>query len=159
MILKKCVFKGGNPQNMRISQLGALGAAIFFAGVILRAYTYRRLGRFFRFDISIQKDHELIKTGPYSYVRHPSYGGLLVSTTGWLIWTFSKGSWVRESGLMNTKFGKPLIAAYIVACILPPSLVTLSRMHKEDDALKEQFGDEWEAWAMDVPYSIIPGLY
>ncbi|KAF9535350.1 hypothetical protein CPB83DRAFT_779236 [Crepidotus variabilis] len=158
-VLSKCVFQGGNPESMHTSLAAAFGIALLIGGVIFRASTYRHLGRFFRYDVSIQKDHQLIKTGPYALVRHPSYAGLLVSIIGWFLWTFSTGSWVRESGILNTKFGKVLLAAYIVAGISPSLLVTLPRMHKEDEALKQKFGKEWEAWAAKVPYSIIPGLY
>ncbi|CAF4350854.1 unnamed protein product, partial [Rotaria sordida] len=31
------------------------------------------LGAFFTFELTIRSTHKLIKTGPYAYVRHPSY--------------------------------------------------------------------------------------
>ena len=54
--------------------------------------TYRQLGRFFVFEASIQKDHELIVSGPYSVVRHPSYTGFFMVAGGWFLWNLSKGS-------------------------------------------------------------------
>jgi hypothetical protein len=35
----------------------------------------------------------------------------------------------------------------------------ISRMFKEDEALRRIFGVAWEVWAKDVPYKLIPGLY
>lgn len=142
-----------------LSPLAASGAALLLGGALLRANTYRELGRFFRFDISIQDDHKLIKTGPYAFVRHPSYCGVLLYTIGWFLWTFSAGSWLRESGVLNNVFVIVLLVIYITGCILPSSIVTLSRMHKEDEALRNEFGHEWELWAQEVPYSVVPGLY
>ncbi|KAF9535349.1 hypothetical protein CPB83DRAFT_901094 [Crepidotus variabilis] len=158
-VLSECVFKGGNPQNMHTSLIAVFGIVLFITGAILRASTYRHLGRFFRYEICIQKDHQLIKTGPYALVRHPSYSGLLVSTMGWFLWTFSTGSWVQQSGMLNTRFGKIHLAAYVLIGTSPPLLVTLPRMRNEDEALKQKFGKEWEAWAAETPYSIIPGLH
>jgi protein-S-isoprenylcysteine O-methyltransferase Ste14 len=36
---------------------------------------------------------------------------------------------------------------------------TLTRMSKEDKALRNQFGEKWDDWAKRVPYSIFPGIY
>ena len=58
----------------------------------IRLMTYRQLGRFFVFEASIQKDHELIVSGPYSVVRHPSYTGFFMVAGGWFLWNLSKGS-------------------------------------------------------------------
>ena len=61
--------------------------------------TYRYLGQFFLFEPNIQRGHELIISGPYSVVRHPSYTGLILIFGGLFPWYLSKGSWIIESGL------------------------------------------------------------
>ncbi|GAW00659.1 ICMT-domain-containing protein [Lentinula edodes] len=42
-------------------------------------HCYRTLGQLFVFELRIQKDHRLITEGPYAYVRHPSYTGLILT--------------------------------------------------------------------------------
>ncbi|KAF8967267.1 hypothetical protein BDZ97DRAFT_1804166 [Flammula alnicola] len=158
-LLSAIVPKGGHPSKISLSSLGILGAALWICGAILRMQTFQKLGRFFRFDISIQKNHELVVTGPYAYVRHPSYTGMLMANIGWLLWNSAEGSWVRECGIWSTTAGKIALIAYTVIGILPTSAVTLSRMSKEDEALQKQFGAQWDDWAKKVPYSIIPGIY
>ena len=115
-------------------------------------------GTIFRFETSIQKDHELIVSGPYSVVRHPSYTGLILVFGGLFPWHLSKGSWIMESGLWKTMLGRLLIMIYFSVVIIIIIFI-LARMSKEDIALRSQFGKKWDDWAKRVPYSIFPGIY
>jgi protein-S-isoprenylcysteine O-methyltransferase Ste14 len=79
----------------RISSLG-LGAAItspqplifgtgiglMVAGVGLRWYAVRVLGRYFTTTVFIQSGQKVVEKGPYRYVRHPSYTGVLITLLG-----------------------------------------------------------------------------
>ena len=141
-----------------MSNAAAIGLTLIILGTWIRLTTYRHLGRFFRFETSIQKGHELIVSGPYSVVRHPSYAGLILLNGGWFLWQLSKGSWIMESGLWNTMLGRLLVIDFSVLKILGP-IYLLSRMPKEDRALRNHFGKEWDDWAKRVPYSIFPGIY
>ena len=120
--------------------------------------TYRRLGRLFRFETSIQKDHELVVSGPYSVVRHPSYTALIFFLGGWFPWNLSKGSWIVESGLWDTMLGRFLVIIN-VSILIAILFFVLARMSKEDITLRNQFGKKWDDWAKRVPYSIFPGIY
>ena len=142
-----------------MSNAAAIGLTLILFGTWIRLMTYRHLGRFFRFEGSIQKDHELIVSGPYSVVRHPSYTGMIFIFAGLFPWHLSKGSWMMESGLWNTMLGKFLVVIYFSVLNTFGSLLVLSRMSKEDIALRNQFGKKWEDWAKRVPYSIFPGIY
>lgn len=51
---------------------------LFGLGGILILWSERHLGRFMVVDIAVAKDHRLITTGPYAYVRHPTYTGVLL---------------------------------------------------------------------------------
>jgi protein-S-isoprenylcysteine O-methyltransferase len=55
---------------------------IFTAGALLRWYSILYLGRFFTVDVAIATDHRVVDTGPYRYVRHPSYSGCLLMFLG-----------------------------------------------------------------------------
>lgn len=52
------------------------------AGIALRRWSVATLGRFFTTTVEIQPDHQVIETGPYALVRHPSYLGGLLSVVG-----------------------------------------------------------------------------
>lgn len=54
----------------------AAGLAAMVAGIALRAWSIVTLGRFFQYQIRIQSGHRVITSGPYRYVRHPSYTGI-----------------------------------------------------------------------------------
>ena len=127
-------------------------------GTWIRLMSFRLLGRLFRFEASIQKDHELIVSGPYAVIRHPSYTGAIMVFTGWFLWHFGKGSWVIESGFWDMTFGRTVFTLDIIA-ILAAAYLILERMSKEDAALRNQFGTKWDDWAKRVPYSILPGIY
>ena len=159
LILSLLVWKGGKPENLHISNAAAIGVTLMVLGASIRLMAYRHLGRFFRFEASIQKDHELIVSGPYSIVRHPSYTGFIMVTSGWFLWSLSEGSWIIESGLWNTMLGRLLIVMYFSAINIVISIFALVRMSKEDTALRNQFGKKWDDWAKRVPYSIFPGIY
>jgi ATP-binding cassette subfamily G (WHITE) protein 2 (SNQ2) len=112
----------------------------------------------FTFEITVQRNHRLVKTGPYSVVRHPSYTAVLVLDTGICCWYVAQGSWLRESGVLSTVIGKAFFGIFAVmnAGI---RVALLKRAAVEDHALREKFGKEWEEWALQVPYAFIPGVY
>jgi len=59
--------------------LGALATA---AGVAFAIWARRHIGRNWSGQITIRQEHELIRTGPYARIRHPSYTGLLLALAG-----------------------------------------------------------------------------
>ncbi|KAF5319617.1 hypothetical protein D9619_008569 [Psilocybe cf. subviscida] len=145
--------------QLRTTQLSLFGAVMWIAGTRLRLAAFARLGHFFRFDISIQRSHKLITTGPYAYVRHPSYTGIILTNIGWICYQLASGSWLRESGVLKSSLGKLLVSVYLGFGLLPTLFVTLGRLRKEEDMLRASFGKEWEEWARQVPYKVIPGVY
>lgn len=158
-LLRDTLLNSNYANRLRITTVGILGAALWLIGGVLRIRTYKNLGRFFRYEISIQKNHELIKVGPYAYVRHPSYTGQTLVIVGWLMWNCASGSWLRESGALDLTAGKAVLGIYLATTLFYSEFVTLTRMSKEDEALRKRFGKEWEEWAKKVPYALIPGIY
>jgi len=51
-------------------------------GLALRWSAILTLGRFFTADVAIHQDHRVVDAGPYRYIRHPSYTGLLLAFLG-----------------------------------------------------------------------------
>ena len=59
-----------------------LGLLTMIAGSLLRRHCFRVLGNFFTGAVTIQKDHRVIDTGAYRFVRHPSYTAALLIVLG-----------------------------------------------------------------------------
>lgn len=58
------------------------GICLMLAGVMLRWYSARLLGKYFTFDVAIHGGQTLVDAGPYRYIRHPSYSGALLTLLG-----------------------------------------------------------------------------
>ena len=145
-------------QNLVLTPLSMLGLGLGVAGSWLRWKCYQSMRSQFTGDLSIQKNHKLIKTGPYGFVRHPSYSGGLLVQFGRVCWFCSRGSWVRESGVLDTMTGS--VFFYGLALFLwTMAVFGVGRMGREDKELRRAFGDEWDEWARRVRYRLIPGVY
>ena len=59
-----------------------LGAAVVILGVAIRQWAIAVLGRFFSGVIGVQTGQNVVESGPYKLVRHPSYTGVLVLELG-----------------------------------------------------------------------------
>ncbi|KIJ66842.1 hypothetical protein HYDPIDRAFT_38294 [Hydnomerulius pinastri MD-312] len=146
------------PPTQPPSLLFVVASGIALGGCIFRLLCYRTLGRFFTFQLSIRKEHTLITTGPYAYVRHPSYTGFIVCYIGVMMMYASPGSWVRESGVLEYLVVR-VIAGMWVAFAGVMVQFFWKRIVDEDRMLKEAFGEEWEKWAGRVRYRLVPGVY
>jgi protein-S-isoprenylcysteine O-methyltransferase Ste14 len=59
-----------------------VGIVLIAAGLAIRIWAVVSLGRFFQYQIEIQAGHRVVTTGPYRYVRHPSYTGISLVVLG-----------------------------------------------------------------------------
>jgi len=145
-------FGHGDPLNCRFVS-GTLLAAL---GSLLRLSSFRTLGHLFTYQLAILPSHTLMTTGPYAYVRHPSYVALPFIVFGWWISFTSQGTVLREwFGESNTD-GVVVVA---MAGMFYVCWLLVKRAKVEDQVLKKEFGKEWEEWARVVKYRFIPGLY
>ena len=58
------------------------GAALTFCGVAIAAWARLRLAGNWSSDVTVKRDHELVVDGPYRWVRHPIYAGVLLALVG-----------------------------------------------------------------------------
>ncbi|KIP03725.1 hypothetical protein PHLGIDRAFT_43005, partial [Phlebiopsis gigantea 11061_1 CR5-6] len=136
-----------------------ISAALIIAGTIIRVASYRHLGRFFTLQLAIRDGHKLVKDGPYRVVRHPAYTGGLLALLGDLCYQLGPASIWAQLGLWQSIpaciFGitKICLAAYINVVAL------MLRVNEEDRVLREQFRGEWEAWARQTQYKLVPFVY
>jgi protein-S-isoprenylcysteine O-methyltransferase Ste14 len=62
--------------------LAAVGAALFAAGIALAVWARLHLGRNWGMPMTQRAEPELVTSGPYRFVRHPIYSGLLTAMLG-----------------------------------------------------------------------------
>ena len=133
---------------------------VSLTGALIRRSCYKALGRMFTFEISLRDDHRLVTSGPYSFVRHPSYTSGTLALIGALLCETTPGSWAIEcSCLFPPLLEGPLVfLSYIITAVIG-FLVIAPRLDKEDIMLRKRFGLQWDEWAAEVPYRLIPGVY
>lgn len=114
------------------------GLALILTGIAIRWTAIATLKRFFTVDVAIAPDHEVIQSGLYGVVRHPSYAGSLISSIG-LGLAFL--NWISFA----------IVASLAVAGIA-------YRIHVEEQALIGALGDEYLSYAARTK-RLIPGIY
>ncbi len=62
--------------------LGAIGAVVFVSGLALAVWARIYLGRNWGMPMTQKAEPELVTSGPYRFVRHPIYSGLLLGVVG-----------------------------------------------------------------------------
>jgi protein-S-isoprenylcysteine O-methyltransferase len=72
-------------------------AAAMLGGLALRTWAVRELGKYFTWNVEVQADQRVIRSGPYRLLRHPSYTGALVT---FLFACVLLRSWVAALGAL-----------------------------------------------------------
>ena len=65
--------------------LFSVGLVLMLTGMALRWYSIRVLGASFTVDVATRPGQEVMQSGPYRWVRHPSYTGALLTLVGILL--------------------------------------------------------------------------
>jgi protein-S-isoprenylcysteine O-methyltransferase Ste14 len=74
-------FRGGS-LAVHSPVLGAIGAVVFVSGIALAIWSRVQLGRNWGMPMTQKAEPELVTSGPYRFVRHPIYSGLLAGLLG-----------------------------------------------------------------------------
>src|SRR2546423_3467851 len=122
----------------RGNAVSVAAVAVFAAGLVLRWWAIVTLGRFFTVDVTIERDHKLVERGPFRWVRHPSYTGVLLAFVGWAL---TLRNWVAIAVLLV-----PIFAAFI------------RRMNVEEEALRGALGERYREY-MKRTKRLVPGIY
>ena len=72
---------GSFPPGARVPAF-VVGVALIILGSLLRRWCFRTLGQYFTGDVKASADQPVIRTGPYRFVRHPSYTAGIMMFTG-----------------------------------------------------------------------------
>lgn len=114
------------------------GMGLIALGLLLRWWSIRVLGRFFTVDVATGGDQHIVRTGPYRWLRHPSYTGALTSFFG--------------LGLCQGDF------VSLGLIFLPVLTVFLHRIRIEERALAQAFPETWPDHARHTA-RLLPGLW
>ncbi|KAI0353697.1 ICMT-domain-containing protein [Trametes cingulata] len=134
-----------------------LGTILVVFGATLRLWSFRVLGPLFTFEVVITKDHHIIKSGPYAYVRHPAYLGMIALTIGVHLMQFGANGYVTVCDIVHSP-----AAVFVYLWWVGAPFVILSvyrRCFVEDAQLEEHFGDGWHAYRREVPYRLLPPIH
>ncbi|NQE05901.1 hypothetical protein C5S32_08520 [ANME-1 cluster archaeon GoMg1] len=115
-----------------------LGLIIFLAGYVFMVWGPLHLGEQYSLLVTIQEEHKLVTDGPYRYMRHPRYSGIIF--------------WVLGVALIFLS-----IPALVLAVLM--SALMLLRIPKEEKVLHEEFGKEWEEYCKRTTKKVVPGVY
>ncbi len=125
------------------TQQGALavlwiGIGIMLLGLILRHWSIISLGRFFRTTIELEKGQKVIDKGPYRFIRHPSYAGIILFFLGY--------------GIIS----KDWISLGVAVCLPTASLIY--RIQIEERALAQGMGSDYVAYQKRTK-KLLPGIW
>jgi protein-S-isoprenylcysteine O-methyltransferase Ste14 len=113
-----------------------LGLTLAIFGVFMACWSRHILGRNWSSVVQLKQEHVLIDSGPYRYIRHPIYTGLLLAFVGTAL---KVGDW------------RGLIAVAIVLASF------WRKLRLEERWLTEQFGPSYAAY-MQRTKALVPGV-
>jgi protein-S-isoprenylcysteine O-methyltransferase Ste14 len=114
-----------------------LGAGVTCAGLAFAIWARHTIGRNWSAIVTLKQDHELVTHGPYAFVRHPIYTGLLFGLLGSAL---ALGQW---RGLLA-------VAIFLLA--------VLRKVRLEERWMHERFGVAYDAYRARVK-ALIPFLF
>jgi protein-S-isoprenylcysteine O-methyltransferase Ste14 len=114
--------------------LGAIGTALVLLGLSIAVYARIYLGRNWGMPMSRKEEPELVTGGPYAFVRHPIYTGIILAMLG---------STIGESPFW-----------VVLLIVFAPYFVYCAR--REEELMREQFPGQYPEYVrrtkMIVPF-------
>ncbi|MGH3167274.1 MAG: methyltransferase family protein [Trebonia sp.] len=112
LLLRLGVFKGHSGMtNVRDPALWGVGLAIWALGLAVAVWARLYIGRNWGMPMTQRAEPELVRTGPYRYVRHPIYSGIILAMAGtavaislyWLIAVVALGAYFTFSAVVEER--------------------------------------------------------
>jgi protein-S-isoprenylcysteine O-methyltransferase Ste14 len=114
-----------------------VGLSLACAGLLFTVWARRHLAANWSGDVTIKEGHELITSGPYAWVRHPIYTGLLLGFAGSAV---AVGEW------------RGLVALIVVG------LALWRKLRLEERGMRRLFGERYVAYEHSVR-ALIPFIF
>ncbi|PWN37594.1 uncharacterized protein FA14DRAFT_114386, partial [Meira miltonrushii] len=121
-------------------------------GGIFRVICFRTLGHFFTFDLSIREGHKVVQSGPYAYVRHPSYTAMIILTLGQVYSIFVYGPLIGASV-------RSLAWNLVTASLVVPGVLITLRIRDEEPMLQRELGKEYTEYMQKVRARLVPYVF
>ncbi|MEA2191249.1 MAG: hypothetical protein QOI73_1370 [Solirubrobacteraceae bacterium] len=115
-----------------------LGLALMCAGIALRQWAVALLGQFFTVDIRVHPDQTVVEQGPYRWIQHPAYTGMIITFVGIGL---ALGNWAAL-GLL----------------IVVPTAGLVVRIRVEERALLDGLGEPYRRFAASR-CRLVPGVW
>ena len=116
----------------------SIGLVLLLFGIIIRWIAIMTLNANFSYTITIRDKHELIQSGIYQIIRHPSYTGFILSFLGISITLLN---WVT-----------------VLVIIIPAVCVFSNRIKLEEKILNNHFGEIYLNYT-DKTYKLFPYIF
>jgi protein-S-isoprenylcysteine O-methyltransferase Ste14 len=114
------------------------GLLVMWLGLAIRVWAIAALGRAFRTTVEVDAGQAVVSSGPYRWVRHPSYSGLLLIVAGFGL---ASGNWLT-----------------VIACVVLPLPALVHRIHVEEAELAHVLGEPYGEYAARTK-RLIPGVW
>lgn len=114
-------------QSAFVFGAGILGMCF---GFLLRQWSIHILGKYFRTTVEIERDQKVVRMGPFRYIRHPSYSGMILFCIGYGL--------VAQNWLS------------LIAAVLFPTVALLYRIKIEEAALVQGIGAKYEQYQQET---------
>jgi protein-S-isoprenylcysteine O-methyltransferase Ste14 len=112
------------------------GVIVMWLGLATRIWAVAALGGAFRTTVEVDLDQAVVTTGPYKWIRHPSYAGLLLIVAGLGL---ALGDWPSAA-----------------VCLALPLPALAWRIHVEEAELGRVLGEAYRAYQAGTA-RLIPG--
>ncbi len=129
-------YFNSSPNDSKV--MSVAGVIMIATGIWFRAWAVNTLGEFFTPTVQIQEEHQLINSGPYKIIRHPSYFAAFLSITGVAV-------------LLESLTG-------IAVSIIAMSLAYYVRIGIEEQKLLEHFGNRYREYMLHTK-KLIPFVF
>jgi protein-S-isoprenylcysteine O-methyltransferase Ste14 len=114
------------------------GLAVLWIGLAVRVWAVLTLGRAFTTYVQVKAEQTVVTRGPYRWIRHPSYAGLLLISLGFGL---AAGNWLS-----------------LMICAIVPPLGLVPRIAVEESELVRVLGDRYRDY-QDHTHRLVPGLW
>lgn len=126
------------PASLAWSPTALAALAVMVFGWYLRTHAVLILGKSFTWHVHVEPGQKVIQSGPYAYIRHPSYSG------AWL-----------------TYAGTPVFLGCWYALVFTIPVLTLAfvrRIRLEEATLARELGQEYVDYSKRT-YRLVPGVW
>jgi protein-S-isoprenylcysteine O-methyltransferase Ste14 len=114
------------------------GLVLIWIGMAVRVWAVLALGGSFSTFVQVDERQSVVTSGPYRWVRHPSYTGLLLICLGFGV---GIGNWLS-----------------ILICAIAPVLGLLPRIAVEEAELVRVLGGQYRGYQRTT-HRLVPGLW